>query len=309
MKKLLKEYLSFSKKEYNGIMVLFALIILVLAFPYIYDRLKTPVVYDTESFKREIALFKSSAQKRSFSDYNKLKDHIEDKEFVGTYFLFDPNKLPASEWRKLGFSERQIKVIKNYESKGGKFYNKEDLRKIYSISASQYAKLEAYIRIEKSFSFTKREYPKTKTWDNKKAAYPAKKEMISVELNSADSAQLESIRGIGPAFALRILKYRQRLGGFHSKEQLREIYGLDSVMFDKLKDQVWVEENLIQKINVNTALFEDLKRSPYLSYKQINAIIQYRKQHGTYHSPEDLKKIAILNEEILRKIAPYLLFE
>jgi competence protein ComEA len=309
MKKLLKEYFSFSKKEYNGILVLFALIILVLVFPYVYARLKTPEVYDTESFKKEIALFKSSAQKRSYSDYNKLKDHIEDTELRGTYFLFDPNQLPASEWRKLGLAERQIRVIKNYESKGGKFYKKEDLQKIYTISASQYSKLEPYIRIEKSSSFTQKEYSKPKTWENKKPAYTGKRATILVELNSADSTQLETIRGIGPAFALRILKYRQRLGGFHSKEQLREIYGLDSAMFETLKDQVWVEGNSIQKINVNTALFDDLKRSPYLSYKQINAIIQYRKQHGIYHSPEDLKKIAILNEEILRKIAPYLLFE
>ena len=40
----------------------------------------------------------------------------------------------------------------------------------------------------------------------------------------------------------------------------------------------------------------------------MNAVIQYRKQHGSYRSLGDLKKIAIMNEGILRKIEPYLIF-
>ncbi|WP_026896698.1 ComEA family DNA-binding protein [Daejeonella oryzae] len=309
MKNALKAYFSFSKKEYNGILVLCILMVLVLAFPYIYSYFKVPVVYDTESFQREISAFKSSAQKRSYSNYNNLKEYIEDNELRANYFLFDPNGLSASDWRKLGLSERQIKVIKNYESKGGRFYRNEDLKKIYSISESQYSKLEPYISIKKSFTNSKPIYSQTKEWENKKPVYEKNMPFEIVELNSADSAKLETIRGIGPAFALRILKYRQRLGGFHSKEQLREIYGLDSAMFENLKNQVKVDANSIQKTNVNKAQFDDLKRNPYLSYKQINAIIQYRKQHGPYQAVSDLKKIAIMNDEILRKIEPYLLFE
>src|SRR5690606_10593866 len=61
---------------------------------------------------------------------------------------FDPNNLPAEEWRKMGFSENQVKVIKNYEAKGGKFYTKKDVAKIYSISDEEYARIEPYIRIK-----------------------------------------------------------------------------------------------------------------------------------------------------------------
>jgi competence ComEA-like helix-hairpin-helix protein len=69
-----------------------------------------------------------------------------------------------------------------------------------------------------------------------------------------------------------------------------------------------VDADLIQKINVNTATFEQFKKQPYLSYKQINALIQYRRQHGIFKTIDDLKKIVVLNEEIIRKIEPYFAF-
>jgi competence protein ComEA len=133
--------------------------------------------------------------------------------------------------------------------------------------------------------------------------------LIQDQENVADSAALESIRGIGPAFASRILKYRNRLGGFYKKEQLMEVYGLDSAMFGLLEGQILVDPSSIRTININTATFEEMKKHPYLTYKQMNAIIQYRKQHGSYHSIVDLTKIAILNDEILRKIEPYLTYQ
>jgi competence ComEA-like helix-hairpin-helix protein len=126
-----------------------------------------------------------------------------------------------------------------------------------------------------------------------------------IELNAADSIELESIRGIGPAFASRIIKFRRRIGGFYRKEQLLEIYGMDSLKYDQLKDQIQVNAGLITRININTFTFEEIRHHPYLNYKQMNAIIQYRAQHGSYKSVDDLRKIAILNEEIIRKIEPY----
>jgi competence protein ComEA len=48
---------------------------------------------------------------------------------------------------------------------------------------------------------------------------------------------------------------------------------------------------------------------PYLNYKQVNAIVEYRKQHGEYASIGDLKNIAIIDADILRKIGPYLVFK
>ncbi|RYY06976.1 MAG: helix-hairpin-helix domain-containing protein, partial [Sphingobacteriaceae bacterium] len=114
------------------------------------------------------------------------------------------------------------------------------------------------------------------------------------------------IKGIGPAFATRILKYRNRLGGFYRKAQLMEVYGLDSTKYEEISNQIEINAEAILKINLNTCDFDQLKQNPYLSFKQINAIIQYRKQHGSFKSSSDLKNIAILNDEVIRKLEPYL---
>ena len=305
---MFKSYFDFSKKELNGILMLCGLIFLILIFPWIYNYLKKDEVYHFDDFDLEVKEFLATAEKNSPENYYKTRDEIEDLEVKAKYFYFDPNGLPIESWRKLGLSAKQIKGIKNYEAKGGKFYSNKDVKKMYTISARQYASLEPYIRIIATEK-------KHKTFDESRSpGYVSEKFItkvkvkISVDLNLADSAELETLSGIGPAFAERIIKFRTRLGGFHRKEQLLDIYGLDSIKFEGLKNQVTVDPEAIKKININTVTFDEFKNYPYLTYKQMNAVIQYRKQHGSYRSLGDLKKIAIMNEGILRKIEPYLIF-
>lgn len=307
MKSKFQEYFNFSRKELNGILVLCLLIGFVLTFPWIVSYFKKPETYNFKDFDAEMKQFLASAKKIDPKNAKSFQDETEENEHRPAYFHFDPNGLPEESWRKLGLSARQVKVIKNYESKGGRFYQKEDLEKMYSLSRAEYERLEPYIRIKNR----KREtagrniykYPKSG-----KGYIPAPAREL-VEINQADSAGLETVRGIGPAFAARIIKYRNRLGGFYRKEQLLEVYGLDSTMFKLLEGQISVNRATIKTININTATFEEIKKHPYLSYKQMNAILQYRKQHGNYESISDLRKIAILNDEILRKIEPYLIYQ
>ena len=130
-----------------------------------------------------------------------------------------------------------------------------------------------------------------------------------IEINAADSAMLTGLHDIGPSFAMRIIRYRNRLGGFYKKEQLKEVFGLDSITYSGLQAQVKVDPSLIKKITVNSVTFEGLSDFPYLTYKQMNAIIQFREQHGNYESLSDMKNIAIMNDGILRKIEPYITFK
>jgi competence ComEA-like helix-hairpin-helix protein len=117
------------------------------------------------------------------------------------------------------------------------------------------------------------------------------------------------IRGVGPAFARRIVHYRDKVGGFYSKEQLKEVYGIDEEKYSQIKDGIAVDSKHIIKVNINTATFNELRRFPYLSFKQMDAIVAYRDEHGNYNTLTDLKNIAILNDGILRKIGPYLVFK
>lgn len=305
MNNWLNRIFGFSKKEQNGLVVLCVLVCIIVFLPTIYKACFPPDVYVVElpagapGQQVEKAAVAGSPETR--------KDHrtIAAPAMRRQLFPFNPNALSAADWRKLGLTDRQIQVIHNYESKGGTFRRKEDLKKMYSISDTKYLELEPYVRIPETAGPAYRQ-------EHERTAQKVVKEKAPnriIELNAADSAALVDVRGIGPVLASRILQYRNRLGGFRRVEQLREVYGIDSLRYSEIRGQLRADTTAVKKIYINRVSFDELKKFPYLRYKQMNAIIQYRKQHGRYSSAEDLTKINILDSEILRKIAPYLVFD
>lgn len=289
MKTRIKNYLSITKKEWNGMVILVVLIILVIGAPYVYQLLRKDNTINFKDFDKAVAQLSKADRQPVFGKNNPGSD---EKITHPVMFPFNPNNLTVQQWKQLGLSERQANVIKHYEAKGGRFYSKEDVKRIYSITADDYKKLEPYI------TFPEAEY-------TTKKARPGE----IIELNTADSAKLTEVRGIGPSFAVRIISYRNRLGGFYNKEQLKEIFGIDSLKYAEIRGQVSVNPMKVKKININTISFNQLRIFPYLGYKQVNAIVQYRTQHGNYNSIADMKNIVILDDGILSKIEPYLNFQ
>ena len=104
----------------------------------------------------------------------------------------------------------------------------------------------------------------------------------------------------------QILKYRKELGGFRNYDQLTEIWGLENLEIQKLKQQTYIDISHIRKVTVNTIELEQLKLHPYLNYKQAKMILNYRKQHGDFKLVKDICKIKPISAEFFRKIAPYL---
>ena len=62
----------------------------------------------------------------------------------------------------------------------------------------------------------------------------------------------------------------------------------------------------VKKININLATVDELKAHPYIKWNIANAIVEYRNQHGNYSGIDELKKIAIMTNEIYSRIIPYL---
>ncbi|WP_029283229.1 ComEA family DNA-binding protein [Pedobacter sp. R20-19] len=295
----LNKYFSFSRSEFNGLIILLFILFFLKIVPYLYGHFK-PVEKDSPHLLAQIQKIKLTDD-RNFNSEEE-RDGLVTSKRAENLFKFDPNTLNIEGWQSLGLSFKQAKSIVNYTSKGGKFYDPKDLKKMYVISPERYIKLVPYVRIEKNITSN----PKEDIVYEKKVYL--KKALPVIDINTADSAKLDEVKGIGGAFANRILKYRERLGGFHQKEQLLEVYGLDSVKYNEIKDQISISPVALKLIHINTAVYNDLKANPYLSYKQINAIIQYRKQHGNYTNISDLKKIAILNQKVIDQITPYLSF-
>ena len=299
MKNWLINAFGFSKRQYNGLLYLVILIIIVTAAPYLYSffKKKDTVKSKTETLALQKLELVDRYEKKRYKDARNEIEEVESKRKI-QYFEFNPNLITEKEWQQFGLSYKQAKSIVNYVKKGGKFYKPEDLKKMYTISPKKYEELLPYVSI-----------PKVETFEKKAYSPYVKKEPVVIEINRADTLELDKIRGVGPAFARRIVKYRERLGGFYNKEQLFEVFGVDTPKFNEIKDQISIDLGSISKININTAEFDDLKRHPYLSFKQMNAIVNYRKQHGSYKSIDDLGKILIIKPETIQKIAPYLDFK
>jgi competence ComEA-like helix-hairpin-helix protein len=133
-----------------------------------------------------------------------------------------------------------------------------------------------------------------------------RKNIIKVDINTAEEYELQYLKGIGPSYASRIVKYRNMLGGFYSIDQLKEVYGMDSSLFDKLVPFIFISGK-VKELPVdqeNPPFF----RHPYLTYQQAKIIRAYIMQHGPLDKPEDLLKIKIVTQETVDKIKPYLPF-
>jgi DNA uptake protein ComE-like DNA-binding protein len=113
------------------------------------------------------------------------------------------------------------------------------------------------------------------------------------------------LKGIGPAFARRIANYRNKLGGFYKKEQLMEVWGIDTSLFQFIEPYLILGKN-IRKIDLNKVEISQLKNHPYLNYNTAQSIIQIRNRIGHYNSIEDIKKSVILKSETFEKLKPYL---
>jgi competence protein ComEA len=300
----IKNYFNFNKGERIGIMVVIAIIIAVLAFPYVTKVARKDNRDDFERFVNEIKRFEQSLKNAADSadearqyDFQQMDRSVAENKL--TPFPFNPNLLPSEQWSRMGLKDWQIKVIKKYEAKGGKFYKKEDFKRMFCISPSEYAILEPYISIPE---------PKQEYADRKPEIKESKKKVL-VDLNTADSVTLLSLYGIGPSYAKRIIKYRNLLGGFYSKTQLLEVFGFDQGRLDKIEAYCEVSQAGIRKININSIKTDELKKHPYFDYYTAKAIVDQRIILKKYTSLQQIKEIPLIHDELFNKIKNYLILE
>jgi DNA uptake protein ComE-like DNA-binding protein len=129
----------------------------------------------------------------------------------------------------------------------------------------------------------------------------------SLDINSADSLQWIALPGIGPAFAKRILAYREKLGGFYAVDQLKEVYGLDSTWVNAQMKNLHIGQGVYRKLSLQKTEWKDF-RHPYLPYAQAKIFLSYRRQHPEMATFQDLDKIQLLDKNVWNKLKPYLEF-
>lgn len=160
-------------------------------------------------------------------------------------FAFNPNTVSLEDLQRLGFSRKQAQSIDNYRQKGGVFRRKSDFAKSYVVADSVYKRLEPYISIP------------------------------LIDLNQADSAEFDSLPGIGGWFASKIIEHRERLGGYSYKEQLMDIYRFDQEKFAALSDLVTISKPY--RYSLWTLPADSLRLHPYIrNHETAHAIVLFR---------------------------------
>ena len=129
-----------------------------------------------------------------------------------------------------------------------------------------------------------------------------------ISFSEADSIILQIVPGIGPGSAGRIIKYREDLGGFHSVNQLVEVYGMKPETIELMWEFFEFTPSIFRKIKLNQSTTEEISSHPYITYGEAKVIVAFRNQHGMFQSAEDLLKIRIFKNEWVQKLSPYLDF-
>ena len=229
------------------------------------DSGKEPLETETES---DTVYFRKQAERSP--DAVRIREKASPRRVES--FRFNPNTVSLEELMRLGFSEKQAQSILNYRAKGGRFRRPADFAKSYVVADSVFDRLEPYIEIPR------------------------------IDLNKADSAAFETLPGIGPYFASKMVSYRTSLGGYSHPEQLLEIYHFDREKYDALKDLISCSPP--KPYPIWTLSERDLARHPHISKDEAHSIVLYRT-----HQPQNawtlagMQKAGILSEEHYAKLS------
>ncbi|MCB9169911.1 MAG: helix-hairpin-helix domain-containing protein [Flavobacteriales bacterium] len=232
-------------------------------------------------------------------------------------FTFDPNTIDADGWMRLGLSRKQAKAVVRYREAGGRFHRPEDLGRLRALHPDQVERLRPFVRItnheaslERRRGYgqgdARRDTARTRDYHERTS-----RTLAPIELNSCDSADLVALPGIGPAFARGILRYRDRLGGYHDIDQLREVYVIQGreEMLERSIPYLAIDTFAIRTIPLNRCSVEELAAHPYVKWPLAKALIAYRELHGPFHTLDEVRNCKALDPERFRKLAPYFSLE
>ncbi len=280
--------LVFSKADRIAIIAVVSIVAFVVAFCYLYPLAQSHKTLDNSSSVDSLLMVQDSYV------VTMNTKSLADTAPALSPFKFNPNEMTEQQWQQLGLTERQIKTINNYVSKGGNFKSKADFAKLYCISDEEYEILKPYIQLPDSYVV--RQKYKNKIYEQKtdfkhidydKPKRENTKDIV-VDLNTADSAQLMMLPKMNKYLASRIVRYRNNLGYYVVAGQLLDVKGVDTSLFQSLVPHLAVGKVDVVKINVNKLDFKSLLRHPYLNYEQVKCIVNYREKRGFIDSWEQL---------------------
>ena len=268
-----------------------------------------PVVVTTDSMRTTFAVYQ--AQQDSLRKAKWKKQYARDTIAICMQ-QFDPNTADSSTLVHLGLKPWQASNMLKYRAKGGRYRKVEDLKRLYGMTDSMYLALLPYVVIDTLAIDQWRDSVRMAA--DSVPRYVSHKRDTILNLRTADTTELKMIKGIGSYRAKQIIRYRERLGGFVSVEQLREVKALqpllkDSLSTDSLLSHFFIDSVRVVPLKVNSMRVERLQRHPYLSFEQARAIYELRRRKIHLKHLDQLRTLDCLTEQDIQRLRPYLSFE
>jgi len=293
-----KQSAKLSKRNQRGLWVLVAVLFFVTFAPRFLtifkekDSLKissTELNLYMEEINRKVEKRKYNQKKKYF--YSKKTKYKRPKS------MFNPNDYSLNDWQNVGLSEKQSAVVLKFTARG--IYSNEELKQVFVISD------ELFMLLKDSTYYP--EKPKS-TYRTNEYNPPIKTTKL-VDINQATQEDFESLKGIGPFYAKKIVEYREQLGGYISEQQLLEIWKFDLEKLTSIKPSITITSAKLKKININSATAEELKAHPYITWNVANSIVKMRAKFNKYSNFEQLLESELINKQLLDKLQPYLSLE
>ena len=302
-----KDFFYYSKSERRAVFALSFLIVCLLVAILLAPEKETVIV--EESLAENV---RTETDKVEADSFQRVVEHREKKAVIKktetpsrkvVLAPFDPNLADSIELLDLGLSPYVARNVLRYREKGGRFRTPESFARIYGLTEEQFETLRPYIRISESF----RQKTDTLTYvrrDTFVVVYKYPKGTL-VDVGVADTTELKKIPGIGSGISKAIVGYRNRLGGFYSLEQLREVRFVTPEMMEWFK----LDSISIRPLPVNRAGLDRLRNHPYLNFYQAKVILEHRKKHGEIKSLSQLSLYEEFTEKDLKRLSAYFSFD
>lgn len=316
---MFRRFLYFSKSDRRAISILIAMAVIAIAIAVYLDSSKNKEEKESPDENAEKIISKVKKNTNSSEFYSKESSNNLKTENLPN---FDPNTVDSATLAMFGIKDWKIRNLIKYRIAGGTFKEPNSIAKLYGWTEEEVAMLLPHIYISDEFKNKRRNYSEERHYNASKdrakkresfdeyakngTSYRSNKFQNDtiIDVNTADSAMLKRIPGIGKGISKAIIEYRRKLGGFYSTNQLLEI----KIFSPELQRWFRADQSHITRININKASFQKLNAHPYISYEQTKSILNYRRLYGEFKNLEQLQSSNIFTEMELNRVKHYIEF-